>query len=128
MNEIIDIITAFFTAVLSGMGVGGGGLLLIYLSLFRDVPQLTAQLANLAFFIAASAASLTVHILKRKISASVVLIIASGGLVGAFFGSGIASLADEGILRLILGVFLFLSGAFSLFGGARLFSAKTGRD
>ena len=116
MEEIIDVVIAFFTAVLSGMGVGGGGLLLIYLSLFRDVPQLTAQFANLLFFIAASASSLVIHILDRKISAMVLLIVSLGGVIGAFFGSSLASTLDEGVLRITLGAFLFISGTLSLFG------------
>ena len=116
MEEIIDVVIAFFTAVLSGMGVGGGVLLLIYLSLFRDVPQLTAQFANLLFFIAASASSLVIHILDRKISAMVLLIVSLGGVIGAFFGSSLASALDEGVLRITLGAFLFISGTLSLFG------------
>ena len=41
----------FLLAALSGMGVGGGGLFVIYLSLFTDTPQLVAQGMNLLFFL-----------------------------------------------------------------------------
>ena len=57
----------FVFAVLSGLGVGGGGLLVIYLALFTDVAQLSAQGINLLFFIFSCGASMLVHLSKRKI-------------------------------------------------------------
>ena len=50
-------IASFIIALLSGMGIGSGGLLVIYLTLLEKVPQLTAQGINLLFFIFASASS-----------------------------------------------------------------------
>lgn len=113
---MLDVLAAFFTAALSGMGVGGGGLLLLYLTLFRDVAQWEAQLTNLCFFLAASTASLVIHVMRRKISPSVVILLATGGVAGAFLGSFIAKNTDESMLRIILGVFLAASGVLSLFG------------
>ncbi len=97
------------------MGVGGGGLLLIYLTLVTDMPQRSAQLANLVFFIFASAASLFVHVTQRKIPVLAVFLIASGGVLGAFVGSYIASATDPDALRVMFGAFLAVSGSVSLF-------------
>lgn len=116
---VTDIIAAFFTAVLSGMGVGGGGLLLIWLTLVSDTPQHTAQFLNLCFFIAASASSLTVHIQKRRIPFLAVALLASGGAVGSFFGVLTASATDPDALRVVLGAFLAISGIASLFRGRK---------
>lgn len=114
---MIDAVAAFFAAVLSGMGVGGGGLLLIWLTLVSETPQHTAQFMNLCFFIAASASSMTVHVTKRRIPVLLVLLLASGGAVGSFFGVLTASLTDPDALRIVLGVFLALSGAVSFLRG-----------
>lgn len=113
---MLDVIVSFATAALSGMGVGGGGLLLLYLTLFCDVAQKEAQLTNLCFFLAASTASLPVHVLKRKISAAAVMLLASGGVLGAVCGSLWAKNTDGELLRIMLGGFLAVSGVFSLFG------------
>ena len=48
---LFTILITFLLAALSGMGVGGGGLFVIYLSLFTNTPQLTAQGMNLLFFL-----------------------------------------------------------------------------
>ena len=47
----IHIPAAFLLSALSGMGVGGGGLFVIYLAFATDMPQLSAQGANLLFFL-----------------------------------------------------------------------------
>ncbi len=110
-----DMIAAFFSAALAGMGVGGGGLLLIYLTLAVDMPQHTAQLVNLVFFLFASASSLTVHVAKRRIPYTAVAIFACGGVIGAYFGVCTASATEPDVLRCLLGAFFAVTGAFSLF-------------
>ncbi len=112
---MIDVFVAFFTAALSGMGVGGGGLFLLYLTLICEVEQKTAQLSNLVFFIAASAASMTVHVYRRRMDAAVVAVLAAGGVIGSVVGASVAAVTGTDVLRLILGGFLIAGGAFSLF-------------
>ena len=51
---MVSFIVALITSVLSGLGIGGGGLLVIYLAFFTDTPQITAQGINLLFFIFSS--------------------------------------------------------------------------
>lgn len=111
-----EALIALLCAALSGMGVGGGGLLLIYLTLFTDMAQRQAQLYNLLFFLAASAFSLAVHAGKRRISIRVVLLLTLGGVPGAVAGSFFSRFAGDAALGYVLGAFLFLSGAVSLLG------------
>ena len=112
-----DIIAAFFAAALSGMGVGGGGLFIIYLVFACDAAQRQAQYCNLVFFIAASAASLVIHAYKRKINMPAVLLLGAGGVAGSFIGCGISAAIDGGILRFIFGGFLICCGLPALFSG-----------
>ena len=101
-------------ALLSGMGVGSGGLLVIYLSLFEKVPQLTAQGVNLLFFLFASSASLLIHILKRKIYVGAVAVMSIFGILGALMGSSAAAALPSDLLRKLFGGMLVLSGIISL--------------
>ncbi len=114
-----DIVAAFFAAALSGMGVGGGGLFVVYLTLARDVGQYDAQRINLFFFIAASGASLIIHFLRRKINFLAFLIFAVMGSVGAIAGSLIAARVSGGALRYIFGAFLITCSIISLFKGSK---------
>ncbi|MBR2388602.1 MAG: sulfite exporter TauE/SafE family protein [Clostridia bacterium] len=113
--KIISIIVAFIISVLSGLGVGGGGLFVIYLALFTNTPQLTVQGINLAFFLFSASASLVIHLQKRRIFFLAVCIMSLFGIAGAIAGSFLSSKIDESLLRKAFGVMLVLSGSISLF-------------
>ena len=110
----ISLIAAFLVAILSGLGVGGGGLFVIYLVLFTSLLQLQIQGINLAFFLFSSAASLSIHLTKRKIFWAAVAIMSASGIVGAILGSMLSAKADEALLRKIFGAMLVISGIISL--------------
>ena len=101
-------------AVLSGLGVGGGGLLVIYLALFTDVAQLSAQGINLLFFIFSCGASILVHLSKRKIFFGAVAVMSVFGVMGALVGSYFSGIIDQTLLRKIFGAMLIVCGMFSL--------------
>ena len=101
-------------AILSGMGVGGGGMFVIYLSLFTDTPQLVAQGMTLLFFLLSSGASVTVHLRDRRICYPAVGVMAVAGILGALFGSFLISYVPQALLRRIFGMMLTASGIIAL--------------
>lgn len=110
----LTIAVFFVFAVLSGLGVGGGGLLVIYLALFTDTSQLTAQGVNLLFFLFSSGSSILVHLSKRKIFTSAVAVMALSGVIGAVVGSYFSGVIDQQLLRKIFGAMLIVCGMVSL--------------
>ena len=111
---IFSSLLSFIIAALSGMGVGGGGLFVIYLALFTDTPQLMAQGMNLLFFLFSAGASVTVHLAKRQIYPLLILILAVSGALGSLAGTYLAHLVSPTLLRKIFGVMLIITGTFSL--------------
>ena len=109
-----DFIVIFIIAALSGLGVGSGGLLVIYLTLIEKVPQLTAQGANLIFFILASLSSLIFNLPKRRIPYGAVLLMSALGICGSLAGTYFASVIPAEVLRKIFGFMLVGSGLFAL--------------
>ena len=61
INWLIAALAGAVTGVLSGFGVGGGSLLLIYMTSFAGVAQNQAQGINLLYFLPAAAAALPAH-------------------------------------------------------------------
>ena len=57
----IAILAGFGSAVLASMGMGGGSILILYLTLIAGVPQREAQGVNLLFFLPIGAAALWLH-------------------------------------------------------------------
>lgn len=112
-------IISLIIAALSGMGVGGGSLLVIYLTLFEGTEQIVAQGANLAFFIIAATASTVFNAKKRKILWSTTLIISLVGMIAAYFGALVTGAIDPTLLRRIFGGTLVMGGIASLVSSVR---------
>ena len=111
---IFTVIASFFIALLSGMGVGGGGLFVVFLNIFTDTPQLTAQGINLLFFLFSSGSAVCIHLSKRIIYTSAVITMIIFGLFGAVSGSLLSSIVPQTLLRKIFGAMLVSSGILSL--------------
>lgn len=108
-------IAAALIAMLAGLGIGGGGLLVIYLTMVLKTDQLTAQGINLIFFIFSAVASLFIHFKKRKLNIRIIAILAITGIVSSLLGSCLSHNINTGLLRSIFGGLLVLSGTIALF-------------
>ena len=113
---IIDVVAGIFISILSGMGIGGGGLLVLYLVFVKNMAQASAQGLNLLFFIFASSSSLLYHFKKRKIDKRLLLLLIIPGLFGAVLGSLTANVIEPVIMRRLFGWLSVISGTFILFG------------
>lgn len=112
--KALDAIVAFVASALAGTGVGGGGLLVIYLTLVHETAQLAAQGINLSFFISGAASAIPIHIKRRNIDPLAVIFIGAFGIVGAYIGLAIAKSISPSLLRKLFGAFLVLCGLKSL--------------
>ena len=127
-NTFLSFVIPIILAALSGMGLGGGGLFVIYLNLFSDVPQIHMQAINLIFFIFAAGASLLVHLRARKIYGRAVLVMVLLGIVGSLIGSAIAMRINGAILGKIFGVMLICAGIYSFFNTRKKKKVKSAQD
>ncbi len=107
-------LAAFLIALLSGLGVGSAGLLVVFLTTVEHLPQLSAQGLNLLFFLCAGGAALCVHIFRTPLLWGLLLILLPTGLLGAFLGAYLAPLLPRMLLRRCFGALLILSGALGL--------------
>lgn len=110
----IIIIISFIISLLSGMGVGGGGLFAVFLAIFTDTPQLAVQGFNLLFFLFSAASSVSVRALRGGLPFDAILLMAGAGLLGSLAGSYLAVILPEQLLRQAFGVMLVSTGLFSL--------------
>ncbi len=63
----MDIFIGFITGIISGFGVGGGSLLVLYLTAFAGVDQYTAGGVNLLYFTGCAPTALISHIRQKRI-------------------------------------------------------------
>ena len=65
---MIEILLGMASGMISGMGMGGGVILILCLTMFLGIDQKTAQATNLIFFIPTSIAAIFVNIKNKKIN------------------------------------------------------------
>lgn len=111
---LLDTLVATLVAVLAGLGVGSGGLLVLWLTLVRGVPQLTAQGINLVFFVCAASAALVRYTRHKQIRWRAASLLSLSGLFGCALGTHLAHQMPPHLLTQAFGWFMILVGVLTL--------------
>ena len=106
----VPLLAGAATGVLSGLGIGGGSLLLIYMTGFAGVPQHLAQGINLLYFLPTAGAALPSHFKNGCIEKAALLPAITAGLAGTALAAWAATSMDVELLRKCFGGFLLVVG------------------
>ena len=107
-------VVGLLTGVLSGCGIGGGSLLLLWLTLVQDMPQFTAGGINLLYFLACAPAALVSHLKNHLIDRGAVKFCVPFGAMTSLLASFAAAGTDTSLLRRLFGVLLLYIGGVIL--------------
>ena len=118
-SKLTGAFTAALIALLSGLGIGSGGLLVIWLTMIGGIDAETARGLNLLFFVFSASAALIVHLLKGRVRLRLVLFLSLVACIGTLLGTYIGSLIDPLLLKRIFGGMLVISGAYTLIGSLK---------
>lgn len=110
MSSLLAVLIGTATGVLSGMGVGGGTLLMLVLVELIRMDQRAAQGINLLYFLPVAAASLIAHIRNGRICLRTFLLCAAAGTAAAIGGSLLANALQTTVLRRLFGGLLMAAG------------------
>lgn len=111
---MIEVIAGFLSGVIGSMGLGGGAVLLIYLSLFKDTDQLAAQGINLLFFIPIALLSVIIYAVKKQIKWKTVLYLSVSGVAGAALGVWLSGYMGGDMVAKIFGGLLCAAGLWQI--------------
>ncbi len=113
--NIVALLAGLFSGVIASMGMGGGAVLLIYLTVFAEVEQRAAQGINLMFFIPIGILSIIIYALKKQIEWKKIWLFVLFGIVGSFLGIYISGLIKAELLAKLFGGFLCILGVREIF-------------
>ena len=108
-------LVGFCSGIISGMGIGGGTILIPALLFLTDITQQQAQGVNLIYFIPTAITALITHQKKGNLDWKTAKPLALMGLAGAAAGAFLAVSLESELLRKIFGGFLFLMGLSEIF-------------
>ena len=115
MSFLFSMLGGLLTGIISGFGIGGGTILMVYLTAFLSLPQRVAQGINLLYFLPTAAAALIIHSKNRYVEWKAVLPAAICGCISAGILSCFAMNMNLEVLKKLFGGFLIITGLMELF-------------
>ena len=97
------ILIGAFSGVFSGIGMGGGTILIFLLTFFVGLEQHIAQATNLLYFIPTAISAIIVNFKDKNIDTKLAFWVSIGGVIGAIIG---AIISNVEMLRKLFGIFL----------------------
>ena len=110
---------AFLTGIFASLGLGGGMILILYMTIFAGYTQLDAQGINLIFFIPIALLSLIIHTNSKLVKWKNIIPYVICGIITAVIGCIIAKNIGNEYLTKIFAVFVLLTGIKELFTKVR---------
>ena len=115
LNFLLAAAAGLICGVLSGFGIGGGSLLMVWMTAVLSMEQKTAQGVNLLYFLPTAAAALIFHAKNRMVEWRAVIPAAIAGCCTAAIGALLAARLEMALLRKLFGGFLILVGVSEIF-------------
>lgn len=103
---MIEILIGMFSGIFSGVGMGGGTILIFLLTAFTGLEQHIAQATNLIYFIPTAISAIIVNYRDKNIDIKLAIFISICGIIGAIIGAKISINTDVQKLRKLFGIFL----------------------
>lgn len=114
MNTWLAALVGALTGILSGFGIGGGSLLLLYLTMVVHLDQYTAGGINLLYFLSCAPSALWIHGRNGLVEKRVVLW-SLWGVLACALAAWLASVIQTDLLRRLFGVLLLGIGLREVF-------------
>lgn len=121
---MIEFIAGIISGTISALGMGGGSVLILILSIFLNVEQHVAQASNIIFFIAASSIAITMNIKNKMIDWKISKAIVIYGIIGAIIGAQISLRLDTATLKKAFGVFLGVIAIYEIYRLVRMYKTN----
>lgn len=111
----VTIIVGTLLGFLSGLGIGGGSLLILWLTLVLNMPSELASTINLMFFLPSALIACFFRFRQGKLDIRKLIPALIAGVISAVIFSWIGSMLDTSILKKPFGILLLATGLRELF-------------
>lgn len=112
---MINILFAVLSGIVSGIGIGGGTVLIFLLTTFSGVSQHIAQGTNLIFFIPTCVVSIFINLKNKNIDIKTAVVVIISGIIGAIIGAKLSFIINAKNLKKYFGIFLLLITIFEIY-------------
>lgn len=120
---MISLLLGAVLGFLSGLGIGGGSLLILWLTLVQNIDPQTARGINLLFFLPCALIAVLFRWKQGSLPLKKILPAIAAGSASALLFSFLGTTMDLSILKKLFGVLLILTGIREL-----IYNPKTKRE
>ena len=119
---IVIILFGIIAGIVTGLGMGGGSILILLLSVFSGLDQHIAQATNLVFFIPTSIVAIYTNLKYKNVDLKLASIISIFGVLGAIMGAIISS--NSSLLKKFFAVFILIIAIYETYRLFREYKIK----
>lgn len=105
---MLAIVFGIMSGIVTGLGMGGGTILILLLSLFMNMEQHIAQATNLIFFIPTSLSAILINLKQKNVDKKLAITISFYGIIGAVVGAKISENISSQNLRKYFAIFILI--------------------
>lgn len=107
-------LVGIISGVVTGLGMGGGSILILVLVSFMNFEQHIAQAQNLIFFVPTALVAIIVHIKNKNIDKSIAKKLLLPTIIGATAGAYLTKFVESIHLKKYFGYFLLAIGIYEI--------------
>ena len=122
------IIIGMVCGLLTGLGMGGGSLLIVILTSFFHMEQHISQAMNICFYIPTSVTALLIYLKHKQVDTVVGQKLLYAVILGSFLGSYMAQTIETSQLKKFFAGFIFVVGMADVIQTMRMMAKKKGRN
>ena len=123
-----EILIGVVSGVFSGIGMGGGTILIFLLIMFVGLEQHIAQATNLIYFVPTAISAIIVNYREKNINTKLAIFISICGIIGAIIGAIVSVNTDVEKLRKLFGVFLAVIAIHEIYTLIREYKIRRKRN
>lgn len=124
MIYIIEFLTSIVSGIVSGLGMGGGTILILIFTIFLNIDQHIAQATNLIFFIPTAIIATYINKKQKLLDVKTGIIVGIVGALGAVIGAIISNKLNAQSLRKYFGLFLMIITRHEIYSFIKLYISK----
>ena len=118
---MIEIFIGAISGMITAIGMGGGTVLILLLTMFLSIQQHIAQATSLIFFIPTAITAIIVNLKEKNIELKTGVNIIIFGIIGAIIGSILANKIEVRNLRKFFGIFLLCIAMHEIYNFYKLY-------
>ena len=125
---MIEVFTGIISGIVSGLGMGGGTILILIFTIFLNIEQHIAQATNLIFFIPTAIIAIYINKKQKLLDMKTGMIIGISGIFGAVIGSIISNKLESQKLKRYFCIILEIITIHEIYSYIKLYISKKTRN